>query len=299
MKWECPLCATTFTKRKSLVRHTVGRCSKQKSINEVILESKTNIIPTINKKITVKLKNKQNLSPIKLNETSIIQIPETVDEKIAPESELTKLTDVVMKMMEELKKLEKKIDEKPTTVIQNQNNTLVQNLNIVCFNAKDLDLYGKKKEIHGSEKALEWLNSIMVNATPSNKFDWMKDDEIINRDKEKYPLELKPGKKLAIDIRVKPDLVISDDGSQFNKIGNEIMANSVLRAANDYMIPVIRDLDEYQDQGRFYPLYDSGIYNKKGTNVYYNYESFKNTKPNKVHIMEIAGIAKISDEIEK
>ena len=104
----CPLCKATFTRNRDLSRHTANRCPLRNSHGkQIIIESKTNITSTINKKITVKLKNKQNLSPIKLNETSIIPIPEAVDQKIAPESELTKLTDVVMKMMEELKKLEK------------------------------------------------------------------------------------------------------------------------------------------------------------------------------------------------
>ena len=118
MIWTCHFCATTFTKRKSLLRHNAGRCSKQKY--------ETNIITPINKKITIKLKDRQNLSTIKAKDTSLTQIPETANVEIAPQSELNKLTNAIIKIMEKLEQLEKKIEEKSTIVIKNHNNTLLR-----------------------------------------------------------------------------------------------------------------------------------------------------------------------------
>lgn len=123
----CPLCTTTFTRSRDLLRHTANRCPLRNSYNnQIITESKMNIIAPINKKITVKLKDRQNLSTIKSEGKPIIQIPKTVNVEIGSQSELDKLTNAVTKMMEKLEKLEKKIEEKSTIVIKNHNNTLLR-----------------------------------------------------------------------------------------------------------------------------------------------------------------------------
>ena len=127
MTVACPLCTATFTRSRDLLRHTANRCPLRNSYNnQIIKESKMNIIAPINKKITVKLKDRQNLSTIKAKDTSLIQIPETANVEIAPPSELNKLTNAVIKMMEKLEQLEKKIEEKSTIVIKNHNNTLLR-----------------------------------------------------------------------------------------------------------------------------------------------------------------------------
>ena len=132
---------------------------------------------------------------------------------------------------------------------------------------------------------------MLKNANANNKFNWIKDPDIIDRSTEKYPFELKQGtgKKFTIGVRTKPDLTITDDGTQINKIGNDIVSNSVLKAIQEATEQVFID-EPYieQNESKLETYFQTPIYEKIGKNIYDDLSKYRKIIPKKSHLKEIA-----------
>ncbi len=174
---------------------------------------------------------------------------------------------------------------------------LSQTFNIAHFNDKEMDLYTLKKQSLGcGKKAFEWLNSILINSDSTNKFDFVKDHDIINPNDQKYPFELKSqhGQLLMIDVTSKfNEVIYNDNGTKLNTIGNAIVSNSVLKAMNEVTIPLIKSMYEYQDELRMFDYIESPIFQKSGKTVYDYLDKYKKIKPTVLHLKDICNLNKL------
>jgi len=282
------------------------RCSKKPNqLTEAeieLVDTKTTTtektITTQTRKIIIKLKNNNQLEgkEIQNEQLKINHQNDNNPEVNLILKELRESNRINQEMQksqrEEISLLKKEIEElkkKPTT-INVQNNTLIQNNNILCFNPT-IDLYMKKKDRLGDQKAFEWLSSMIKSSNPDNKFNWIKDNDIIDQSKQTYPFELKStqGKKFVISVRVKPDQIINDDGTHINQIGNDIVSNSVITAIKEVTDPIyIDDMFAEQDENRFDDYFVTPIYQKMGKTIYDDLLKYRKIQPKQSHLKEIA-----------
>ena len=308
MSHICCKCNTIFSKKSNLTRHINNICVKNCQIEIIQSESKTEDKETKTEikthKLVVKLKTKTEIqSPKKLiSNDKLRQISVLVPENplLIPNSNDSQVVTILKEIHKEtqqkfrenqqkLEEMQRKIDELEGKTIINNSNTLIQN--IICFDHKTIDLYVKKREKLGSEQAFLWLSSLLKNANKDNKFNWVTDPDIIDKSIDKYPFELKPssGKKLAIGVRVKPTEMITDDGTQINKIGNDIVSNSVITAIQEATDRVfIDDLYVSLDENKLATYFQTPIYEKIGKTIYDDLSKYKKIVPNKSHLKELA-----------
>lgn len=118
-----------------------------------------------------------------------------------------------------------------------------------------------------------YISNIMVRSTKSTKYDWLLTDGIfsqytspfyIDRGHNIFYIKDPDGKSLIKDV----------DGYEFDRIGNNIIINSLLECHGE----IIKNIPENGDEARFNPLYDMGcmnmyndIANYKKLIVSYNY----------------------------
>ena len=115
---------------------------------------------------------------------------------------------------------------------------LVQIKNIIYFDEKMIDIYEKKKAIHGEDKTLHYVYCLITDKNADNKHDWLLDQEIIDSSKNIYPLKLISSKNsnggLQIKVLIDKDKSIIDNGTQIDKIGNAVITDCLLKAQNEW-----------------------------------------------------------------
>ena len=114
----------------------------------------------------------------------------------------------------------------------------------VYFDQSFLNLYDKKKLIHGSLSALNYLHTTLKNAKPNTKLNWIRDPEIIGQ-------SLSPLTRNtcgSYGVQISPTKILTCDSVQINKISNDIMSNSVIKVINDTLNQYINRFDQLDDE---------------------------------------------------
>ena len=307
MSYQCSYCGNVFAYKTGQYRHMKDRClNKPIESHGGHIEIVDKTTTTQTRKITIKLKNNNHMNVDQKKGTDLEdkRNSEIDKQRIVNndnDSEIvTLLKEIQKEHQEEICLLRKELQElknNPTTLVQN--NTLVQVKQIVCFDTKMIDIYNKKKELHGDNNALCYVYNLVNGKNPNNKHDWIRDHEIIDPSKNEHPLKWiseKKNGKLQIKVRVDPEKTIIDDGTHIDKIGNDIVTNSVLLAHNDF-------IDKARKKSNFeYPdsLSDSignpYIYEKQGHSIFDLLFKFRKIKPSAKHLSCISNI-ELLDEL--
>ena len=216
-----------------------------------------------------KIKELESKSPINDNTSQQMKQIELISEEIK-ELKNNQLTNA------EIKELKNKPAINVNALIQN-------NLTVVCFNDKMLNIYQKKKDKYGEKIAYEYLFSKIKNANSSNKLDFLKDPDIIDPSKEIHPVKLltksKKNANIEISVQVTPDEKITTDEIQFDKMTNNIVKNSVCCAVND----IINKLSN--DEYRLDQWCNSPVHDKSGKNIYHHSDKYENIQATQKHLI--------------
>ena len=242
-EFECDYCGTLFKNKTNLCTHVKHRCKMNPNV-------------IMKKKITIK--EKRNQTEV-INEDNYIQLLSLITNQNLLISELRKDVDKLKKKLQGNIGNQNTINGNQNTtnichnLIDNSITNNVDNRTIIYFNAKCINLYEIKKELHGKKFAQDYIYGYVKAIKKNNIYDFLKDKEIIDREKVVFPVKLVACRNdvMHVEMNVGPDYIIKDDvknkiikddennkiikddGTEFNKIAKDIIINSVLKADNE------------------------------------------------------------------
>ena len=248
----CEHCGKSFAHRSSLSRHRLHRCNHRGNQDS----------PKI--KLQPKIKEIQQLH-----------------EKIATLEQTAKNRDQLL--IEQIAKLGDTIQTLSKSQ-GHQTNITINNVT-VFLDQKSLDIYEKKKLIHGSKSALEYLHNTLKNATANTKLNWLQDPEILGD--SACPLTI--DSKGVYSVQTSPTEIKTCNVTQLNNINNDVITNSVLRAINEVVVPAQKSFDHMVFErrvvdGHFDPIYESPF----GHDIYDHLFKYKKIIPTEKHIKSIS-----------
>ena len=216
--FSCSYCSSVFKHKNSMYKHKKHNC-KNNPEKFVEKNTKCQTNENMSKKLEYIVDNRSSTS---VNTMQASNSDDIINKLIITINNQQKQMDCFHGQIMELKEQIKKLCDKSSTIqqtnIQNLNMNIQQN--IVFLDEKFINLYDRKKELHGKEFAMNYIFNYIKTRNSNNKHDWLLDNEIIDRSKDLYPikfLSFKDG-QLEMDVQIKPDQVIKDNGAIIDKI---------------------------------------------------------------------------------
>lgn len=294
MSHKCPNCSATFAHRQSKRKH-IKNCSARNS----------------NGKKSPKLMTTDDvpasfLDPsIGSSETDFNMLT-TQPEKVTPDvlyaimqQDPNYFKNAIAKYFEQRKKEEAKFLNKLLSKmnIKNMQHEIDavsdSDDEVVCFNARSIDIFEIKRILHGPDAALQYIHNLVTNRNANNKHDWLRDSELLNP-AEGYPFKLLTDKTnnslLQIEIQVAPDKTEIDDGLHLDKIATEIVINAVLKAHNDFNIGIIQALENNEFNSELeleVAMCHPCIYDRRGHSIHDHLAKFRNIKPTTKYVKSL------------
>lgn len=97
----------------------------------------------------------------------------------------------------------------------------------------------RKKMLHGSKSAFEYLHNTLKNATSNTELNWLQDPDILVN--SACPLTI--DSKGFYNVHTSPTEIKTCNITQLNNINNDVVTNSVLKAINEVIVPVLEPYD--------------------------------------------------------
>ena len=292
----CSLCGQSFTQSNNMYTHRKYRCKNRSQITEEHIEAQSTIANLSQPQSTPTTEAPNNVEQTELasqlRETQkqmTLMFQKQEEEKQKQETEKQRQEEERRKQEEDRRQLLEAIQTLSKT--QGTQTNITINNNVTVFFNSSLNLYDKKKKLHGAQSAIEFLHQTLIEAQPSNKFSWILDRDIIGT--SQCPLSINENGEFVVHTSEKEAKVCSL--SQINQLGNASMSTSVMNAISDsigiYTDRFTHATDEERDRTEdfFAPLH-SGPF---GHNILGNLLKYREINPTQKHVLDIAGGTKV------
>jgi hypothetical protein len=130
-----------------------------------------------------------------------------------------------------------------------------------------------------------YLSSMMNSTTKTTKYNWLLSDGVFSKYTSPFYVDRAHNIFYIKDPNGK-SLIKDPDGREFDRIGNNIIVNSLLECHNE----ILKSIPENGDEARFNPLYDTGC-----MNMYTDIAKYKKLVPTYSYLFKL--VCKIDDTI--
>ena len=272
--YQCVCCGKSFTHKNAMYRHRKHYCKKRIMLS--INESTQQIQDYPKTKLQPKTKEPESIQQL---QEKIKQIEE--EKKQSDQS--------LLAYMKKQEQIIEKLSNMQAVGIGTQNNITINQTVNVYLDQHSLNLYDKKKQLHGARSALDFLQQTMKNAKPNNKLNWVNDPDILGQSASPI-LRKSKGQYL---VNVSSTQTKTCDLTQVNKITNDIMSNSVFKAINEAILPLTEQFENQTDIEKshcsddfFSPVYETPF----GNDIYHNLERYQTIIPLEKNINSVSRV---------